>query len=313
MKKRIRLVTILKNILLLTCLFFVFSASECDTSSYVYGGCTVKIKSPVSGTIFSETDNISFSVFLENTSYDKSSGGYYHNELGGVMWTSNIDGIIATEGYESVKAATNHSFFTNTLTPGIHTITCWALDQNIEKVCSDEISIEITEVNELDLPNCRIKIFVEGHYESTGYLGNYSSTQTTWWGTASGTWNDTVFTAIIDERPTSVTRKTGKIEIKINSQQDEVKSFYGERTVTCDTSDWIANWKCESSGPLPLTIDYRGSGDNFVAFSVDGEDVLSVLQTFTYRQSVGAASDSLVTYSVHDDSRVAVEFDDYDD
>ncbi len=315
MKKRIHLITILKNILFLTALFFIFTASRCNDYNEITEICTVTINNPASGTFFSDGDVISFSATVEYYAKGKKTGNE-EERLEGVKWTSNIDGIISTEYYQSSKFNADHSFSIDNLTPGIHTIKCYALGykrQIVENICSDEISINITEIPTLTLTNCRIKIFVEGHYESTGYLGNYSSTQTTWWGTAAGTWNDMVFTAIIDERPTSVTHKTGKIEIKINSQQNEVLSFLGERTVTCDTSDYIAKWKCESKGSLPLTTDYRESGNNFVAFSVDGDSVSSVLKTFTYKQSVGAASDSLISYSVHNDSRVAIEFDDYDD
>jgi len=66
MKNRIRLVTILKNVLFLTCLFIVLTASKCENEEVLT--CDVYINSPATGTIFNENDNISFSaqLFYEN-------------------------------------------------------------------------------------------------------------------------------------------------------------------------------------------------------------------------------------------------------
>ena len=160
----------------------------------------------------------------------------------------------------------------------------------------------------LDLPNCRIKIFVEGHYDGTG--GSYTSTHTTFWA-ASGTWNDTVFTATIDEWVTSEDHKTGTIEVKVNSQTGEVISFYGEQTTTNENSGGVLVFTCQGTGPLPLTYDAREWGEPYIVYSVSGNDILSVLENFTYSNSVGTSNDYLVSYSVHEDSRVAIEFDNY--
>ena len=139
MKNRIRLVTILKNVLFLTCLFIVLTASKCENEEVLT--CDVYINSPATGTIFNENDNISFSaqLFYEN---EKDRENY----LGGVKWTSDIDGILSTENYTTAKASVTHSFSTDGLTLGIHTIKCYALRRSTyENSCVDEISIKIDE------------------------------------------------------------------------------------------------------------------------------------------------------------------------
>ena len=138
MKNRMRLVTIPNIVLFLTCLFIVFTAFSCDDGVLT---CDVYINSPATGTIFKENDNISFSaqLFYEN---EKDRENY----LGGVKWTSDIDGVISTENYTTAKANVQHSFSTDSLTPGIHTIKCYALKRSTyENSCLDEISIKIDE------------------------------------------------------------------------------------------------------------------------------------------------------------------------
>lgn len=141
MKNRIRLVTILKNVLFLTCLFLVFTASKCEDER---GVCEVVINSPATGTIFSENDNISFSASLEYHEYSEEDRKRY-NKLRGVRWTSDIDGVISTESYDPARKIADHSFSTDGLTLGIHTIKCYAVDFEGEGECVDEISIKIDE------------------------------------------------------------------------------------------------------------------------------------------------------------------------
>jgi len=151
MKNRIRLVTILKNVLFLTCLFIVLTASKCGNEREV---CEVVINSPATGTIFSENDNISFSASLELSGWNDEDDKRY-DDLGGVRWISDIDGIISFEDYSPAKKTADHSFSTDRLTLGIHTIKCYAVDYNYlggigEDTCVDEISIKIDEEDDDD-------------------------------------------------------------------------------------------------------------------------------------------------------------------
>ncbi|MBN2001333.1 T9SS type A sorting domain-containing protein [candidate division KSB1 bacterium] len=155
------------------------------------------------------------------------------------------------------------------------------------------------------LNNCRVKIYVEHHYDGTS--GAYSATYTTSW-SATGTWNDTGFTAIIDEWLTPVSHQTGKIEIGVDLEAGTVTSFRAEKTNDYTNSDESATWTCAGVGPLPLTMD---DWNEFIIFSIDGEAISSVLQEFTYNWESGDASSSLVGYTVHPDSRIAIEFDNY--
>jgi len=157
-KNRIKLVAILKNVLLLTCIYFIITAGNCqgvidhleDDSEH----CEVVINGPAS-TVYTDGDNIQFSAHLEswnelNEKEDKDYGIYPNNdepELYGVQWTSDIDGVILTQEYNP-RTKADHSFSISSLTPGKHTIRCNALDSSSDPMCYDEIMIEIDEAPE---------------------------------------------------------------------------------------------------------------------------------------------------------------------
>ncbi|MCJ7801494.1 MAG: hypothetical protein MUP82_03950 [Candidatus Marinimicrobia bacterium] len=156
MKNGIHINTILQNITLLICVYFIFTAGNCqgvidhleDDSDH----CEVVINGPAS-TVFTENDDITFSARLEKWEYlDDDDDNYdrypYHKEpkLYGVRWTSD-DVTIYTQEY-NVRNVADPSFSINTLTPGNHTIRCYALDDLHHNTCYDEIHIEIDEAIE---------------------------------------------------------------------------------------------------------------------------------------------------------------------
>jgi len=145
MKKRISLITLLRKLLVLTCLFIIFSARTCEEFWYD-GTCIVNIGHPATGTIFNKNESITFSAYLyaasENVRERKRN-----NDIHGVKWTSSIDGIIATEYYSPSIYKANHSFSVNSLTAGIHTIKCYVLGSDGDQECFGQISISVTEAS----------------------------------------------------------------------------------------------------------------------------------------------------------------------
>ena len=130
MKNGIHINTILKNITLLICLYFIFTAGNCqgviDTLEDDSDHCEVIINGPAS-TVFTENDNITFSAHLEKWKYldedeDDNYGLYPDHkepELFGVRWESDIDGIIAMQEY-NVRNEADPSFSINNLISSIH-------------------------------------------------------------------------------------------------------------------------------------------------------------------------------------------------
>lgn len=305
MKEKNRIITSFTKYILLACLsMIVFTTLGCkrtldavlDEEDTDEEHCHVVINGP-NNTVFFENDSITFSAYLESWFKREKDT---QPSLTGVWWGSDIDGVISSQDYPYEFSA-NHSFIRSDLTLGKHIITCNAL-YGIHTTCSDTIYIEIIETAVgVRLPYCRLKISVEHHYDGT--FGSESVSSLFTWGTTQGTWDDTVFTAIIDEQQGSDIHTTGNIEIKIDSQHKNVISFSAEQTTMSDTTDYFHNRMCQGSGPLPLTY----VSDNSVEFSVSGENVSSVLQTYTS----SSTNKDLISYTVHNNSSVSVEFDDF--
>lgn len=219
MKNGIHNNTILINITLLICLYLIFTAGNCqgviDTLEDDSDHCEVDINGPES-TVYTENDEITFSAHLEKWEYlDETSGQYPDGkkpELYGVQWESDIDGIIYKQEY-NVRHEADPLFFINTLTPGKHTIRCYALVGGfLAKSCYDEIYIEIDEViepeNQIDYLDFSFELdeaetktaFSTGAVSYSTRISHDLSSKC-----GESTFSDNIYTTIFDGRCNSIT------------------------------------------------------------------------------------------------------------
>jgi hypothetical protein len=312
MKKRTYYCQSIKRSLLVVALFiYVLSIYECGAilDENQPDHCDVDINEP-SNTVYSAGENVTFSAHLENWEYPDAKSSDKRGILKGVQWVSNIDGILSEQEYTGFLMEANPSFSTDNLSAGNHTIKCHITTAFGESECYDQIYIEIIETNDIRYPNCRIKIFTIDYYESS-VGGDTSINQSTYWGTANGTWEDTVFTAVISEQD-ALNNISGRIEVTIDSKQQNVLSFYGKETATGISSDYERLHLCEGTGPIPIFY----CDDNSVSFVIRGENILSVLDTYSDIAS-GTANGSLwfknlIDFSINNDSEIVIEFDQFE-
>lgn len=287
-----------------------FNTCSIISDPYELVECAVEILGP-ENTVFNEGESITFSAHVEHWRYADKDKNKKYGMLEEVIWESDIDGRIHSQHYDEPQEG-NTMFSTISLSPGNHTIKCWVFaDEDDEYVCNEKINIEIKEgFNIDDFPNCLIKIFTIDYYDTpTG--GDTIINQSTFWGSAKGTWEDAVFTATISDQD-ALNNITGTIEIIVDAQQRNVISFYAKESATGISSDYERVHILQGTGPIPL--DYVGQ--KHLRFALQGEGISSVLQIYS-DDATGSSNGSawyktLVGFDVNSESVIEIEFDNYE-
>jgi len=240
--------------------------------------CQAVINGP-NTTLFFENDSITFSAYLE--SWYKRNNDDQRPALTGVLWESDIEGIISSQDYPDWKFNANHSFIRSDLTLGKHIIACTA-GNSYGIFCSDTIYIEILAGEQIDrvefgvsLDIADTKLTQPGGYESygTGFGCDLNSI----WGTSS--LSDNVYTTTFANVINLETTYNGYLNITFldDPRRVNIDAEWSETQADC-----VENFKIDYDGiPFEQSFNsstwdlYSESGSSVSRINVNNERVCS--------------------------------------